>query len=314
MLAIETKGVIKRFGRRSVVEDLDLRVPTGSVFGFLGPNGAGKTTTVRLLLGLLRPDGGTIRILEQDLARYRERALAGVGAFIESASLYEHLSGRANLELTRVLLGLPRSEIERVLDVVDMRPAANQRVRAYSLGMKQRLALARAMLGTPRLLLLDEPTNGLDPDGIVAMRKLIRELPDRIGGTVFVSSHLLTEVEQMAQDVCLLRGGRSVLEGSVRDLLDCGAQWDLGVDRAETGASILSAAGMDATPVGHGIVRLTAVNQGSDQVAHANRLLVEGGIAVCTITPRKISLEDLYRDTLSSRTSECSIGKEKQAA
>ena len=314
MFAIDTRGVAKRFGRRWAVENLDLRVPTGSVFGFLGPNGAGKTTTMRMLLGLLRPDDGLIRILGHDLAKHREVALTGVGALIESASLYEHLSGHANLELTRGLLGLPRSEIERVLDVVDMSSAANQRVRAYSMGMKQRLALARAMLGTPRLLLLDEPTNGLDPDGIVAMRKLIRELPDRIGGTVFVSSHLLTEVEQIAQDVCLLRGGQMVLEGSVHDLLNCEAQWDFGVDRAETGAAILTAAGMDAASVGQRILRLNAVEEGSNQVVQANRLLVEGGVAVCVISPRKRSLEDLYQDALSSEVIEVSNEGEKQVA
>ena len=314
MFAIETKGVTKRFGRRPAVENLDLRVPTGSVFGFLGPNGAGKTTTMRMLLGLLRPNDGSIRIMGRDLAKHREVALTGVGALIESASLYEHLSGRANLDLTRGLLGLPRSEIERVLDVVNMGPVANQRVRAYSMGMKQRLALARAMLGAPRLLLLDEPTNGLDPEGIVAMRKLIRELPDRIGGTVFVSSHLLTEVEQIAQNICLLRGGRLVLEGSVHDLLDSGAQWDFGVDRAETGAAILTAAGMDAAPVGQRVLRLNAFRGGSDQVVQANRLLVKGDVAVCTILPRKRSLEDLYHDTFSSEMVELSNEEEKRVA
>lgn len=314
MFAIETKGVTKRFGRRPAVENLDLRVPTGSVFGFLGPNGAGKTTTMRMLLGLLRPNDGSIRIMGHDLAKHREVALTGVGALIESASLYEHLSGRANLDLTRGLLGLPRSEIERVLDVVNMGPVANQRVRAYSMGMKQRLALARAMLGAPRLLLLDEPTNGLDPEGIVAMRKLIRELPDRIGGTVFVTSHLLTEVEQIAQNICLLRSGRLVLEGSVHDLLDSGAQWDFGVDRAETGAAILTAAGMDAAPVGQRVLRLNAFRGGSDQVVQANRLLVKGDVAVCTILPRKRSLEDLYHDTFSSEMVALSNEEEKRVA
>ena len=314
MLAIETSGLTKRLGRRTVVRDLDLCVPGGSVFGFLGPNGAGKTTTMRLLLGLLRPDSGSIRILGHDLARHRQVALANVGAFIESASLYEHLSGCANLDLTRGLLGLPRTEIDRVLDVVDMRHAANQRVRSYSLGMKQRLALARAMLGAPRLLLLDEPTNGLDPDGIVAMRKLIRELPDRIAGTVFVSSHLLTEVEQIARNVCLLREGRIVLEGSVHDLLDCGAQWDLGVDCPAASVSILSGAGMDVTHIDGGTVRLNAANGTSEHVVRANRLLVEGGVGVCAISPRKRSLEDLYHDTLSPREAPISTTEDREAA
>nr|WP_206543602.1 ATP-binding cassette domain-containing protein [Sphingomonas sanguinis] len=196
-MAIETEHLTKRYAGRSVVDDVALRVPMGCVYGFLGPNGAGKTTTMRLLLGLLRADAGTIRLVGHDLVRRRRDALAQVGAFVESASLYDHLTGRANLDITRRLLGLPAGEIDRVLEIVEMRDAAPARTGTYSLGMKQRLALARAMLGSPRLLLLDEPTNGLDPDGIVAMRLLIRALPARIGGTVFVSSHLLTEVEQM---------------------------------------------------------------------------------------------------------------------
>lgn len=300
MLAIETTGLIKRFGSKTVVDDLALHVPEGCIYGFLGPNGAGKTTTMRLLLGLLRPDTGTIRILGHDLWARRRDALTGVGSFIESASLYEHLSGRSNLDLARRLLNLPIGEIDRVLDVVDLGHAADLRVRSYSLGMKQRLALARALLGSPRLLLLDEPTNGLDPDGIVAMRTLIRELPRRIGGTVFVSSHLLSEVEQTAQKVCLLRDGRMLLQGSVEDLLATGAEWDLRTDRAPAGAALLAAAGMRTRTIDDRTIRLHGTAGNDGQVAAANRILVREGFAVCAILPVRKSLEDLYRQALTS--------------
>lgn len=300
MLAIETEQLTKRFAGRAVVSDVALRVPMGCVYGFLGPNGAGKTTTMRLLLGLLRADAGIVRLVGHDLATRRRAALAEVGAFVESPSLYDHLSGRANLDVTRRLLGLPFGEIDRVLELVDLCDAGRARVGTYSLGMKQRLALARALLGTPRLLLLDEPTNGLDPDGIVAMRALIRALPDRIGGTVFVSSHLLAEVEQVADHAGVMQGGRLIVQDRVRTLLGCGSATVMTVDRAERGAAVLRTSGLDAVPVGDDGIRLQCPDGDAvaDQVAGANRLLVEAGIAVSAIVPAARTLEDVYRDAL----------------
>ena len=314
MFAIETQQLTKHFRRTAVVDGLDLHVPTGSVYGFLGPNGAGKTTTLRLLLGLLRPDRGTVRLLGHDLRSHRLQALSGVGAFVESASLYDHLSGHANLDLTRRLLGLPAREIDRVLEVVDLQRAGTKRVRDYSLGMKQRLALSRALLGSPRLLLLDEPTNGLDPHGIMAMRTLIRELPDRIGGTVFVSSHLLSEVEQTAQDLCLLRAGSVVLQGAVSDLLGGTAEVDITVDRADAATQLLSANGLSAGLVDESALRLECPGDDRAAVVAANRLLVTNGFAVSAMTPRKRSLEDLYRNTLTTGDGTTEFDAEKRAA
>lgn len=314
MFAIETHQLTKRFGKTAVVNDLDMRVPMGCVYGFLGPNGAGKTTTLRLLLGLLRPDRGAVRLLGHDLRQQRRQALSGVGAFFESASLYEHLSGRANLELTQRLLGLPAREIDRVLEQVDLQRAGTKRVRDYSLGMKQRLALARALLGAPRLLLLDEPTNGLDPDGIIAMRALIRELPDRIGGTVFVSSHLLSEVEQTAQDLCLLRAGSIVLHGSVKELLGDEAEVEFTVSRAPAAMELLIAAGMHARLVREDTVRVHSPGGDRTVAAEANRLLVTHSFAVSAIMPHKRSLEDLYRDTLIGVDAAVGPCAEKRAA
>lgn len=314
MFAIETQQLTKHFGRTAVVNSLGLRVPKGSVYGFLGPNGAGKTTTLRLLLGLLRPDRGTVHLLGHNIRSQRLQALSGVGAFVESASLYDHLSGRANLELTQRLLGLPTREIDRVLELVDLQRAGTKRVRDYSLGMKQRLALARALLGAPRLLLLDEPTNGLDPDGIMAMRALIRELPDRIGGTVFVSSHLLSEVEQTAQDLCLLRAGSVVLQGSVSDLLGGRAEVDFTVDRAEAAMALLVANELPASLVNESSIRVDCPGEDRAAAIAANRLLVMHGFAVSAMTPRKRSLEDLYRTTLTTSDGAVENDAERRAA
>lgn len=297
MDAIETHALTKRFGQKCVVDGLALRVPRRCVYGFLGPNGAGKTTTMRLLLGLIRADAGNVRLLGHDLARARNVALRQVGAFVESPSLYDHLSGRANLDITRRLLGLQGHAVDQVLDIVDLRHAADARVATYSLGMKQRLALARALLGSPPLLLLDEPTNGLDPDGIIAMRDLIRALPERTGGTVFVSSHLLAEVEQIATVVGLMRGGRLVLQGEVAALLGGHRTIRIDLDDARRGVDLLRAAGLTVTICDARSLLLScpAVGAIREITAHANRELVAAGLSVFAITPEAQTLEQVYR-------------------
>jgi len=305
VLAIETEHLTKRYATRTVVDDVALRVPAGCVYGFLGPNGAGKTTTMRLLLGLLRADAGTIRLVGHDLTVARRDALAQVGAFVESAALYDHLTGCANLDLTRRLLGLPASEVERVLELVDMRHAGAAKVGTYSLGMKQRLALARAMLGSPRLLLLDEPTNGLDPDGIIDMRNLIRTLPERIGGTVFVSSHLLGEVEHFADHAGIMLSGRLVVQDEVRVLLGGSTTVVMTLDEAEAGAALLVARGMEAVSIGDQTIHLRCRDgAATTQAATANHILVGGDFAVSAIAPQTRTLEDVYRGTLDRAASD----------
>ena len=215
-LAVVTTGLSKEFGERRVVDNLDLAIPAGSVCGFVGPNGAGKTTTIRMLLGLIRPSSGSGRILSGDLADPASY-LARVGALIESPAFYPQLSGRDNL-LTLVRLGrLAPEVIDTVLERVGLADRADDRFGRYSLGMKQRLGIAAALLPDPALLVLDEPTNGLDPAGIVEMRSLIRSLADE-GMTIFVSSHLLSEIEHICDHVVMIRSGRSVFQGSVADL------------------------------------------------------------------------------------------------
>src|SRR5690606_25220800 len=179
--AIETHGLTRRFGDRTVVDQVSMTVPERSIYGFLGRNGAGKTTTIKMLLGLLRADAGQALVAGVDVATNRIGAARKVGALLEAQGFYPHLTGRENLGLTCRLLALPGSEVDRVLDIVEMTAPGRRRVDGYSLGMRQRLGLARAMLGAPPVLVLDEPTNGLDPEGIADMRRFLRELPGRTG-------------------------------------------------------------------------------------------------------------------------------------
>ena len=224
--AIETSALARRFGQVHAVDGIDLAVPAGAIYGFLGANGSGKTTTIRMLLGLMRPDAGRARIFGHDVRRERRQAAALVGALLEARATYDHLSGRDNVDISRRLLRLPAAEAGRVLEMVGLAGAARRKVGHYSLGMRQRLGLARALLGTPRLLILDEPMNGLDPEGIADMRATIRALPERTGATIFLSSHLLSEVEQIATHVGVMLAGRLVAQGPVGALL-AGAASDL---------------------------------------------------------------------------------------
>ena len=218
-LALATRALTKSYGSRRALDGLDLTVPTGVVYGFLGPNGAGKTTTMRLLTGLLRPDSGTIEMLGRPFSRSDRRRLFDVGALVESPSFYPYLSGRENLRaLASAGAKTPRGRVDEVLEIVGLRDRAGDKVSRYSLGMKQRLGIAGALLSDPQLLLLDEPANGLDPAGIVAMRETLRHLA-AIGKTVFVSSHLLAEVQQLADVVGIIAAGRLVREGSMKELL-----------------------------------------------------------------------------------------------
>ncbi|NEX92671.1 ABC transporter ATP-binding protein [Caulobacter sp. 17J65-9] len=296
--AIESTGLTKRFGARAAVDGVDLAAPRGGVYGFLGRNGAGKTTTIRLILGLLRPSAGEVRVFGEPVGARRLKTAAMIGSLVETPALYDHLTGRENLDLTRRILALPKTEIDRVLEVVDLAGAAGRRVGGYSLGMRQRLGLARALLGGPRLLVLDEPTNGLDPDGIRDMRRLIRSLPEQGGVTVFVSSHLLAEVEQTADHVGLMHEGRLLAQTSLRELKGGPAELEIEVDEAERAAALLAQAGLSARREDAALrVRLPA----EWTAAAVNRLLVGADLAVQRLAPRQRSLEDVYLDLTGAR-------------
>ena len=216
---IETHDLCKSYNGRLVVDHLNLSVPAGCVYGFLGPNGAGKSTSMKMLLGLVHPTGGSVELLGHVLnEENRIGLLRQTGSLIESPSGYLHLTARENLRIVADLKGVDAKDIDRVLDIVHLTGAADRKVGQYSLGMKQRLGIATALLGSPKLLILDEPTNGLDPAGIQEMRQLIAEMPQTTGATVLISSHLLGEMEQMVTQVGILDHGRMLFEGSLRDL------------------------------------------------------------------------------------------------
>ncbi len=216
---VKTTGLTKRYKEVLSVSGLNMSVNEGRIYGFLGPNGAGKTTTLKMLLGLVRPTAGEIEIMGLPMnGKNRVEILRGVGSLIESPSFYGHLTGEENLRILQTLLDVPKHNIDKVLQIVGLDDRRGKKVSAYSLGMKQRLGLAEALLSFPRLLILDEPTNGLDPSGIQEMRELIKSLPKKYGMTVIVSSHLLSEIDRTAEDVGIITNGKMVYQGSLESL------------------------------------------------------------------------------------------------
>ena len=218
--AVQTVGLTKRFGDRTAVEDVSLVVPRGAAYGFLGHNGAGKTTLIRMLLGLTGASAGSATVLGLPVPAQRATALARVGAIVEEPSFYPHLTGRENLKLAAAIRGpQARRRIDQVLHRVGLDKRAGDRVGTYSLGMRQRLGVARCLLSDPELLILDEPMNGLDPGGMLDMRRMIRGLVEEEGRTVFISSHLLDEVEKTCEEAAIIDGGRVIAQGSIEELV-----------------------------------------------------------------------------------------------
>lgn len=215
---LETAELTKKYGNRAVVDRVSLRVPSRSIYGFLGANGAGKSTTMKMILGLVKPEHGTIAVFGKPFPQERIPILSQVGALIETPSYYGHLSGYRNLKIAAQLLGASASQIDEALALVRLQDAADKAVKHYSLGMKQRLGIAMAIVHRPKLLILDEPTNGLDPSGIQEIRSFITSLPQTFGMTVFVSSHLLHEIEQIADQVGIIHEGRLIYQGSLAAL------------------------------------------------------------------------------------------------
>ncbi len=216
---VKTTNLTKLYKSAAAVSGLNMRVNEGRIYGFLGPNGAGKTTTLKMLLSLIRPTEGEIEIMGRHMdAKNRIEILRSVGSLIESPSFYGHLTGAENLRILQTLLDVPKRNIDKVLQIVRLDNQRGKKASAYSLGMKQRLGLAGALLAFPKLLILDEPTNGLDPSGIQEMRELIKSLPRQYGMTVIVSSHLLSEIDQMAEDVGIIANGKMKYQGTLDNL------------------------------------------------------------------------------------------------
>lgn len=292
-VVLRTHALTKRYGERLAVDRLDLEALSGEVFGFLGPNGAGKTTTIRMCLGLIAPTSGSVEILGRDVARDGGRVLPHVGALIEQPALYPYLSGRDNLRVLGDMQGgVSSAQVDAALDLVGLRDRSRDRVKTYSLGMKQRLGVAMALLHDPRLLILDEPTNGLDPAGMVEMRDLLRRMA-QAGKTVFVSSHALDEVRQMCSRVAIINHGRLVTESSVEALTRGQGEFTVTLDRAAEALALAQqqAWGMRARLDAAGRLITGAPD---DESAALNLFLVHAGFAPRSIAPTEERLEDVF--------------------
>lgn len=291
---ISTKNLTKKYKKNTSVDGVDLQVSRGEIYGFLGPNGAGKTTTIRMLLGLIKPTKGTIEVFGQKLENNRVQILQRVGSLVESPSYYGNLTGFENLETVRRLRDLPERRVNEVLEIVRLNKVSNRLAKEYSLGMKQRLGIAAALLSNPDLLVLDEPTNGLDPAGIQEIRELIKELPKQYGMTVLVSSHLLSEIDQMATQVGIITEGKMIFQDSIdklrqkrRPLLK------ISVNDTQEANSVLENRGVGAKVQGDA---LWIPQTEPEFVSEINSILVHSGVSVYRLEEVKRTLEDIFLD------------------
>lgn len=291
---IEISNLSKSFGNKKIIDNIDLTVKEGDVFGFLGPNGSGKTTTIRMMLNLIHPDGGFIKINGYDLKRDFNKAINRVGAIVESPRFYPYLSGRKNLELMANLMDeVSRDRIDEVLELVSLTNRAGDKFKTYSLGMKQRLGIANALLNNPRIIILDEPTNGLDPNGMKEIRDLICELSTKEKITFFISTHLLHEVEQMCNKVAILHKGRILAKGVVEDLLNMDYETiEISTPLPKEALSLLQEHNYvkRAQESQKGII--AQIEKGYS--AEINKYLVKNSINVKYLTPNNQSLEEFF--------------------
>lgn len=293
--AVETENLTYRFSaEETILHEVAMQVPKGSIYGFLGPNGAGKTTTLKLLLGLLRKQQGSIRLLNHTFETHRIEILKQVGSLIESPSIYAQLTAAENLEALRRVYNCPPSRIEEVLQLVDLAHTGKKKAGQFSLGMKQRLSIAIALLHQPALLILDEPTNGLDPNGILEMRELLRRINQEQGITILVSSHLLAEIEKLVTHLGIISKGRMVFQGTLEELLQ--KQQQVSFVRFETADNVKTVQLATAHNIPACIENNGAVLQLTDRetIAMLNRELVASGINVYTIAAGKNDLESVF--------------------
>lgn len=300
-IAIETQGLSHHFSRQEqVLDSINLQVPEGSIFGFLGPNGAGKTTTLRLLLGLLRLQEGSIRIFGQSLETHRNTILHSIGSMIESPSLYAHLSARDNLRIWQKLYACPAHRIDEVLSITGLRDTGHKKAGRFSLGMKQRLGIAVSLLHQPRLLILDEPTNGLDPSGIQEIRDLIRDLNRQSGVTILISSHILPEIEKIATDLGIIHRGRLLYQGTLQGLaqtqpLSCEVM--LHTTDNMRALELLNRFAARVDPDQEGI--RVCLDSREDTPAIA-RILTQESIGIYCLVPEQADLESIFLSLIQS--------------
>jgi len=292
-VALQTENLTKRFGARTAVDRLTIRVERGDIYGFLGPNGAGKSTTLRMLLGLVRPTSGLIKFPLRASSWEYLRARSRIGAIIESPAFYENFSGRRNLQLLASLSGgVQKRRVEEVLEIVDLRDRAGDPVKTYSYGMRQRLGIAQALLPTPEIIILDEPTNGLDPQGIHETRKLIRRLRDEMRLTILLSSHLLTEIEQLCNRVGIINEGCLLYEGAPDALLTPSSLYRVRVNDLNSAfETLIGEPGITVSRNGDSFLRIDADAEG---ISAVNVLLVAKGIKVYELSPAPESLEEAF--------------------
>jgi len=287
-----TKNLTKKFGKQTSVSGLEMKIKKGQIYGFLGPNGAGKTTTIRMLLGLIKPTKGDIQLFGQDIRKHRLQILRRIGSLVESPSYYGNLTGRENLEVIRRVRDLPEARIAEVLEIVRLSKVADRLAKEYSLGMKQRLGIAAALMSKPDLLVLDEPTNGLDPAGIHEIRELIKELPDQYGMTVLVSSHLLSEIDQMATQVGIIMNGKLIFQDDIEELRKKQKPLlKIGANNIHEAQSIIQKRGLHVK-LQEGNLWISETSP--EFVSEINGILVQSGVSVYRLEEVKRSLEDIF--------------------
>ncbi|MBP1991450.1 ABC transporter ATP-binding protein [Paenibacillus eucommiae] len=290
--AIECRDLTKRIGRTAVVDQINLQINKGDIYGFLGPNGAGKTTTIRMLLGLMTPTRGSIRIFGKDMQKERIAVLRKVGSLVEYPSYYGHLNAYENLEAVRRILGVPKARIDEVLSIVRLTKEAGRAVKGFSLGMKQRLGIATALLGQPELLILDEPTNGLDPSGILEIRELLKRMPTEFGVTILVSSHLLAEMDQMATKVGIITKGKLIFQDTIEVLRQrAKSHIRMEVDTPDFARQLIRAQGIHADLHGGKLLLDSASNM---QIADIVKQLVQNQVSVYRVEEQSKSLEEIF--------------------
>ena len=299
MYSIETTNLCHRFASQDVLSNVSMQVPAGSIYGFLGPNGAGKTTTLRLILGLLKKQQGEVTLFGKRLERERIAILRNVGSMIESPSLYDHLSAAENLRVVQLIHRCPERRIRDVLELVGLGHTGKKRVKQFSLGMRQRLAIAATLLHEPSLIILDEPTNGLDPNGIIEIRKLLIELNQQHGRTIVVSSHLLSEVDKVATHVGILGRGRLLFQGTIEELRRQRQQvLSIHLSTSDNDAALRTIAGegIDAQLVDGDVVLPALPNE---RIAALNRQLTARNLDVYEIRPVRNDLETIFLDLMN---------------
>lgn len=300
---ISLERVSFSYGKQKILTDVSLAVPERSIFGFAGPNGAGKTTTIKLILGLITPDTGTIRLSGLDLAHHRKDVLSRIGSLVETPSLYPHLTAEENLEISRRIYGTEKSSIDRVLTSTGILSAKKKKVNEFSLGMKQRLGIALALLHSPSILILDEPINGLDPEGIQEFREFLKNLVKTDGVTILLSSHILSELEQIITHAGIISAGKIRFQGTLDELkLKQNGKLLIQVSDPEKAISILTEKGFIPDQPENNWLSLPVT--GKQEAADLNALLVAGSVSVYQLKPEQPNLESVFFDLIQREVTE----------